>query len=91
MLKFSRTILNRALKQHGATNLRIFGSAARNELRETSDIDVLVDIKDPPRGRLFARAGLSESLAQVFGRPVDVVFSDDAFAKKIKAQEIREL
>jgi predicted nucleotidyltransferase len=79
----TKTALERAMYEYNATNLRIFGSAVRGELTDTSDVDVIVDIKDPPRGRLFARAGLSEELSQIFGRPVDVVFSDDAFVKKL--------
>jgi predicted nucleotidyltransferase len=56
----------------GAGNIRVFGSVARGEERPDSDVDFLVDL---PRGYgLFAqRMALSERLAEVVGRPVEVV------------------
>ena len=35
----------RIAAQHGAQNVRIFGSTARGEAEEDSDIDVLVDLE----------------------------------------------
>jgi|GEM_PF-3010522 len=80
--------INFAMAEYGASNLRLFGSAARGELTPASDIDVIVDIKNPPRGRLFARAGLSERLSQILGRNVDVVFSDDKFMSKLDQRHV---
>lgn len=37
--------------QHGARNVRVFGSVARGEADEASDIDLLVDM-DPDRSLL---------------------------------------
>ena len=31
------------LSEHGARNLRVFGSVARGESRDTSDVDLLVE------------------------------------------------
>jgi uncharacterized protein len=57
--------------KHGASNVRVFGSVARGEADETSDIDLLVDLD---RGRtLFDLAALVEELNQATGRRVDVV------------------
>ena len=33
--------------KHGAGNLRVFGSVARGDAREDSDIDLLIDIVGP--------------------------------------------
>jgi predicted nucleotidyltransferase len=57
--------------KHGASNVRVFGSVARGEADETSDIDLLVDLD---RGRtLFDLAALVEELNQATGWRVDVV------------------
>jgi predicted nucleotidyltransferase len=79
-------VVNSVLAEYDAHNLRLFGSVAENTATENSDVDVLVDIANPPNGRLFARAGLSEKLSEILGRRVDIVFSDDAFAKKLTVQ-----
>jgi len=79
------------LQKYNASNPRVFGSFARGDFLENSDLDIIVDINNPPRGRLFARAGLSESLSQIIGRPVDVIFSDDRFAKKLKSETMLAL
>lgn len=51
--------------------LGLFGSAARDELRPDSDIDVLVEFEGPATfDRYF---DLKDFLEQTFRRPVDVV------------------
>jgi len=56
---------------HGAANVRIFGSLARGEADERSDVDFLVDMRS---GRsLLDLGGLLEDLREFLSRPVDVV------------------
>ena len=51
--------------------LGLFGSAARDELREDSDIDLLVEFEGPASyDRYF---GLKDQLEALLGRPVDLV------------------
>lgn len=58
-------------KRYGASNLRIFGSVARGEADEKSDIDILVDMES---GRsLLDLAGLRVDLRELLGRSVDVL------------------
>lgn len=54
-----------------AENLRVFGSVARGDAREESDIDFLVDMM--PHASLFDLSGLSAELEQLLGVRVDVV------------------
>ena len=57
--------------RHGATTVRVFGSVARGEADENSDIDFLVELED---GRsLLDLGGLVVELHELLGRPVDVV------------------
>ena len=57
--------------RHGATNLRIFGSAARGEAGPDSDIDFLVDFSE---GRsLMDQAAMILDLTNLLERKVDVV------------------
>lgn len=60
--------------RRGATNVRVFGSVARGEDTEVSDVDLLVDL-DTNVG-LFALAGLQRELEEVLDTEVDVVPAD---------------
>ena len=44
LLQLKREDIVRAAARHGARNVRVFGSAARGEADDTSDIDFLVDM-----------------------------------------------
>ena len=58
-------------KRFGAKRLSLFGSAARDELREDSDIDVLVEFDGP--ATFDGYFDLKTYLEQLLGRPVDLV------------------
>jgi uncharacterized protein len=58
-------------RAHGARNVRVFGSYARNEQRPSSDIDLLVDL--PDGASLFDLAGLKMDLEERLKRKVDVL------------------
>jgi predicted nucleotidyltransferase len=55
------------------TNLRIFGSVARGEDTEKSDIDFVID--PCPGATLFDMAGLLAELEELLGVPVDLISS----------------
>jgi len=71
LLKAKREEILRVCAKYGAHNVRVFGSAARGEADEQSDIDFLVDLA---AGRtLFDLGGLQYDLEQLLGYRVDVV------------------
>lgn len=57
----------------GASNIRVFGSVARGEHREGSDVDLLVDLA--PGVTLFDLSRLRRELSELVGVPVDIVSS----------------
>jgi len=61
----------RLAAQHGARNVRIFGSVARGQAGPDSDIDFLVDFE--PGRSLLDMSGLLLDLEQLLGQPVDLV------------------
>ena len=63
-------ILDLAAK-HGATDVRVFGSAARGDADELSDIDFLVRLI--PGRSLFDLGELLMDLQDLLGRRVDIV------------------
>jgi predicted nucleotidyltransferase/DNA-binding XRE family transcriptional regulator len=73
-LRRHRRALMEIAARRGARNVRVFGSVARGEDTDTSDIDLLVDL-DIGVG-LVSLAGLNRELAELFGVDVDVVPAD---------------
>jgi predicted nucleotidyltransferase len=70
------TILQIAAK-YGARNVRVFGSVARDEAGEQSDIDFLVDME--PGRSLLDLGGLLMDLKDLLGRDVDLVTEDGIY------------
>lgn len=58
-------------KKYGVASLAVFGSMARGDDREGSDVDVLVMFKGPATFR--GHMGLKLDLEEMFGRPVDLL------------------
>jgi hypothetical protein len=54
----------------GLRRLGIFGSVARDQITDTSDVDVVVDLAEP---NLLTLAAIMIRLEELLGRPVDVV------------------
>ena len=61
------------LLRYGATNLRMFGSVARGDAGEDSDLDLMVDLVPGSGNELMRVAGLAEELSDLLGLRVDVV------------------
>lgn len=55
---------------YGIVRIGIFGSVARGEQTENSDVDICVDLKTP---NLFSLVHIKEELRQLFGCDVDIV------------------
>jgi hypothetical protein len=70
-LRANREAIIHAAAEHGVTNVRIFGSAARGDARPDSDVDVLVDLE--PGRNLFDLGGFLMDVQDILGRPVHVV------------------
>ena len=71
LLKSRREEILSIAARHGARNVRVFGSVARGEAGENSDIDLLVELD---QGRsLLDLAGLVVDLEELLERKVDVV------------------
>ncbi len=59
------------LQRHGVKKVGLFGSFVRDEMREDSDIDILVDIENDMS--LLDFVGLKLEIEEVLGMKVDLV------------------
>jgi predicted nucleotidyltransferase len=79
-------ILNIARK-HGAISLKLFGSAARGDDVELSDLDFVVELE--PGRSLLDLGGLQFDLEQLLGCAVDVV-TVKGLRERIRAHVLEE-
>jgi predicted nucleotidyltransferase len=87
LLRAKRDEILRVATKHGARNVRVFGSVARGEADEESDIDLLVEFE--PGRSLLDHAALWLELQDVLGRTVDVV-SDRGIKPRIRNRVLSE-
>ena len=72
---------------HGARDVRVFGSQARNEAGAESDLDLLVRLGE---GRsLLDLVALKQELEDLMRRPVDVV-TDRSLSPYLRERVLRE-
>jgi hypothetical protein len=86
-LREKRTEILAIAARHGAVNLRLFGSAARGEARPESDVDLLIDVREPVSP--WFPGGLIADLEELLGRRVDVV-EEAALRPRLRPYIIRD-
>lgn len=69
-LRHRRLAIHRAATHRGISNVRVFGSVARGEADEHSDLDLLVDIE---RGGLFELGEFAFDVQELLGVFTQVV------------------
>ena len=82
-----RDVILKAAGALRATSVRVFGSAARGDDTEQSDLDLLVEV---PKGTtLLDRIGLQQELESALGLKVDVVTPFD-LPERVRARVLAE-
>jgi uncharacterized protein len=84
--KYRKEILDLAIR-HGARNVRVFGSLARGEGREGSDLNLLVTLGE--RRSLLDLVGLKQDLEDLVHRPADVV-TEQALSPYLRERVLSE-
>jgi uncharacterized protein len=74
--------------EHGASNVRVFGSVARGEATEDSDLDLLVD-QDWNHLSAWGGMELVVELEDLLERKVDVA-TEDELKPRIRERVLRE-
>jgi hypothetical protein len=71
--KYKTQILDLCQKYH-ASNVKVFGSVARNEAKSDSDVDLLIDF--PPYTSALDFVALQRELSGLLHCKVDLIISD---------------
>ena len=82
-----RAEILRLAEHYRTRDVRVFGSVARGEATETSDVDFLV--KTQPGCSLFDLGGLLEDLQEMLGCRVDLV-TEDGLKPRLRDRVLQE-
>ncbi len=87
LLDKRRTEILETARRHGARNVRVFGSVARGDDDERSDLDLLVEME--PGRSLLDHAALLLELEELLGCKVDIL-SEKGIKARMREQVLRE-
>ena len=87
LLQSKREEILRIARAHGARNVRVFGSTARGDVGENSDVDFLVEFE--PGTSLLEHGAMIAELEELLGRKVDVA-PEKTLRERIKDRVLRE-
>ena len=73
--------------KYGVSNIQLFGSVARKEDTDKSDIDILIELEDDRS--LFDLIGFKYSMEELLNKKVDVV-TIDSLHETIREKVLRE-
>ena len=59
-------------QKYGIIGIGVFGSYVRGEQRPDSDLDILIELQDPPHLDLFDLVNLEYELSDLLGTKVDL-------------------
>lgn len=81
-------------RRHHIKRLGIFGSAARGEAGNASDVDLLVEFEPDASPSLFDMVRMQDELSRLFGRKVDLATStvlENPYRRRSILKDLREL
>lgn len=87
VLEANRDAVRALVAKYRAGNPRVFGSVARGEDTDGSDIDILVDAM--PNATLFKLGGLQYELQELLGIKIDLVTPEE-LSRRIKGAVMAE-
>ena len=87
LLNVKRDEILKLAAKHGAFNVRVFGSVAREEERADSDVDFLVEMES--HRSLLEQVGLIQDLEDLLGKKVDVA-TETGLRERFRTRILRE-
>ncbi|WP_455585323.1 nucleotidyltransferase family protein [Bacteroides sp.] len=87
-LQLLRQYMQNYAQYYGITRMGIFGSVARGEQKEGSDVDICFEVSNAPT--LFTLARIKHELEILLGSPVDLVRLRDRMDEYLKQDIERE-
>ena len=86
-IKILKTYMNILKDKYGITSMSLFGSTARNEQTDNSDIDLFVDTKTP---NPFLLMDAKEFLEKATGSSVDIVRNHQNLNPRLRKRILKD-
>lgn len=74
--------------EYGISRIGIFGSVARGQQTEDSDVDILIEA---PKLDLLALIGIKRQLEEMLGSPVDIVRKTEYMPSRFRTRVEKEV
>lgn len=87
LIRAHRADIVRVARSHKAKGVRVFGSAARGEATQASDIDLLVAMK--PGADLLDIVAIKQDLEDLLGLPIDIV-TENSISPYMRDEVLKE-
>lgn len=87
LIKNNQKYILEIARKHGAQNVRLFGSLARGNGRQDSDVDLLVSMESG--SSLLDIIAIKQDIEDLLGRKVDVV-TEDSLSPYIREEILKE-
>lgn len=71
LLSIAGDQLDELCRRNGVARLRVFGSSARGDATESSDVDLIAEFSGPKT--LLDMIRIEREMTEAFGRPVDLL------------------
>jgi len=81
LIKILHNYKQEVANEYNILTIGIFGSAARGESGESSDVDIVIRISEPD---FFMLAGIKDDLEERLKKPVDIVYYTDSMNPFLK-------
>ncbi len=75
-------------QEFGVKRIGLFGSYARGEVREDSDVDIVVEIEKPD---LFHLIGIKQAIEEALSNKVDIVRLRDTMNQALRSRIERDV
>lgn len=75
-------------QEFGVRKIGLFGSYARGDVRDESDIDIVVEIEKPD---LFHLIGIKQAIEEALGNKVDIVRLRDKMNQALRSRIERDV
>jgi hypothetical protein len=87
ILREKRAAILEIARRYGASDVRVFGSVARGDANDASDVDLIVRFE--PGRTLLDHGGLVMDLRELLGMRVDVI-DEDAMRPRFRERAMAE-
>ncbi len=87
ILEILKTYKNENAKKNGITSIGLFGSFSKDEGKESSDVDIIIEISEPD---IYKLVHIKDDLENLLQKTVDIVRNREKMNPYLKKHIVRD-